>query len=147
RLAGDGGPGQARAPDGPRGARGDPAQRDVVRRALAPGLRAARRRPLAAGGRAPEVQAVTTRGGSMPLRTRYLFSAAMDVDPSKDALFHEVYDKEHIPALLEVPGVVSASRFKLRDLTMMIGGERKTMDQQGAPRYNALYELESPEVL
>ena len=37
----------------------------------------------------------------MPLRTRYLFSAAMDVDPSKDALFHEVYDKEHIPALLE----------------------------------------------
>ena len=77
----------------------------------------------------------------MPLRTRYLFSAAMDVDPSKDALFHEVYDKEHIPALLEVPGVVSASRFKLRDLTMMIAGERKTMDPQGAPRYNALYEV------
>ena len=76
----------------------------------------------------------------MPLRTRYLFSAAMDVDPSKDALFHEVYDKEHIPALLEVPGVVSASRFKLRDLTMMIGGERKTMDPQGATRYKALYE-------
>jgi hypothetical protein len=71
----------------------------------------------------------------------------MDVDPSKDALFHEVYDKEHIPALLEVPGVVSASRFKLRDLTMMIGGERKTMDPQGAPRYSALYEIESPEVL
>ncbi|HEY7140123.1 MAG TPA: hypothetical protein VIE44_08505 [Methylomirabilota bacterium] len=83
----------------------------------------------------------------MPLRTRYLFSAAMDVDPAKDALFHEVYDKEHIPALLEVPGVVSASRFKLRELTMMIGGERKTMDPQGAPRYSALYELESPEVL
>jgi hypothetical protein len=83
----------------------------------------------------------------MPLHTRYLFSAAMDVDPSRDALFHEVYDKEHIPALLEVPGVVSASRFKLRELTMMIGGERKTMDPQGAPRYSALYELESPEVL
>ena len=45
----------------------------------------------------------------MSLRTRYLFSAAMDVDPSRDALFHEVYDKEHIPALLEVPGVVSRS--------------------------------------
>ena len=35
--------------------------------------------------------------------------------PSREALFHEVYDKEHIPALLEVPGVVSAARFKLRD--------------------------------
>jgi hypothetical protein len=83
----------------------------------------------------------------MPLRTRYLFSAAMDIDPSKEALFHEVYDTEHIPALLEVPGVVSAARFKVRELTLMIGGERKTIDPQGAPRYNALYELESPEVL
>ena len=83
----------------------------------------------------------------MPLRTRYLFSAAMDVDPSKDALFHEVYDKEHIPALLEVPGVVSASRFRLRDLTMMIGGERKTIVIDNEPTYNALYELEGPEVL
>jgi hypothetical protein len=83
----------------------------------------------------------------MPLRTRYLFSAAMDVDPSKDALFHEVYDKEHIPALLEVPGVVSASRFRLRDLTMMIGGERKTIVIESEPAYNALYEIESPAVL
>ena len=83
----------------------------------------------------------------MPLRTRYLFSAAMDVDSSKDALFHEVYDKEHIPALLEVPGVVSASRFKLRDLTMMIGGERKTIVIENEPAYNALYEVESPAVL
>jgi hypothetical protein len=83
----------------------------------------------------------------MSFRTRFLFSAAMDVDPAKDALFHEVYDTEHIPALLEVPGVVSAARFKIRELNMMIGGERKTMDPQGAPRYNALYELESPEVL
>jgi hypothetical protein len=83
----------------------------------------------------------------MPLRTRYLFSAAMDVDPSREALFHEVYDKEHIPALLEVPGVVSAARFKVRELTLMMGGERKTIVVEGEPRYNALYEVESPEVL
>ena len=83
----------------------------------------------------------------MPLRTRYLFSAAMDVDPSKDGLFHEVYDKEHIPALLEVPGVVSAARLKVRELTLMIGGERKTIEFKNEPRYNALYEVESPEVL
>ena len=83
----------------------------------------------------------------MSARAKYLMIASMDVDPEHEAIFNEVYDKEHIPALLEVPGVVSASRFKLRELTMMIGGERKTMDPQGAPRYNALYELESPEVL
>ena len=83
----------------------------------------------------------------MPLHTRYLFSAAMDVDPSRDALLHEVYEKEHIPALLEVPGVVSAARFKVRELTLMIGGERKTIVVEGEPRYNAFYELESPEVL
>ena len=83
----------------------------------------------------------------MPLRTRYLFSAAMDVDPSREALFHEVYDKEHIPALLEVPGVVSAARFKVRELTLMMGGERKTIVVEGEPRFNALYEVESPEVL
>ncbi len=83
----------------------------------------------------------------MPLRTRYLFSAAMDVDPSKEALFHEVYDREHVPALLQVPGVVSAARFKVRELTLMIGGERKTIVVEREPRYNALYEIESPEVL
>jgi hypothetical protein len=83
----------------------------------------------------------------MPLRTRYLFSAAMDVDPSCEALFHEVYDREHVPALLEVPGVVAAARFKVRELTLLIGGERKTIVVEGEPRYNALYEVESPEVL
>jgi hypothetical protein len=81
------------------------------------------------------------------IRTRYLFSAAMDVDPAKEALFHEVYDREHVPALLEVPGVVSAARFKVRELTLMIGGERRTIVVEGEPRYNALYEVESPEVL
>jgi hypothetical protein len=83
----------------------------------------------------------------MPFHTRYLFSAAMDVDPGREALFHEVYDREHIPALLEVPGVVSAARFKVRELTLMIGGERKTIVVEGEPRYNALYEVESPDVL
>jgi len=36
----------------------------------------------------------------MPMQTRYLFSAAMSVRPDKDAIFNEVYDTEHVPALL-----------------------------------------------
>ena len=83
----------------------------------------------------------------MPLTTRYLFSAAMDVRPDKEALFHEVYDQEHVPILLEVPGVVSVARFQTRTLTMVIGGQRKTIAVENEPRYHALYELESPDVL
>ncbi len=83
----------------------------------------------------------------MPFQSRYLFSAAMDVEPSREALFNEVYDAEHVPLILTVPGVISASRFRTRPLTMMLGGERKTMVVEGEPRYNALYELESPDVL
>ncbi|PYM62071.1 MAG: hypothetical protein DMD79_11420 [Candidatus Rokuibacteriota bacterium] len=83
----------------------------------------------------------------MPLTTRYLFSAAMDVRPDKEALFHEVYDQEHVPILLEVPGVVSVARFQTRFLTMVLGGQRKTIAVENEPRYHALYELESPDVL
>lgn len=83
----------------------------------------------------------------MPLQTRYLFSAAMDVDPARDAIFNEVYDQEHVPLLLQVPGVVSVARFKTRELTMIIGGERKTIVIENEPRYQALYEIERPEVL
>ena len=83
----------------------------------------------------------------MSLTSRYLFSASMDVTPDREKLFHEVYDTEHVPLILTVPGVVSATRFEMTPLTMLLGGERRTMDPQGAPRFHAFYELESPEVL
>jgi len=80
-------------------------------------------------------------------KTRYLFIASMDVDPEKDSLFNEVYDTEHVPNLLKVPGVLSAVRATTEPLTMMIGGARKTLVAEGEPRYSAIYELESAEVL
>jgi len=83
----------------------------------------------------------------MPIQSRYLFSAAMDVEPSKEALFHEVYDTEHVPMLLTVPGVVAVARFKSRPVTMIIGGERRTIVIDNEPQFHALYEIESPEVL
>ena len=83
----------------------------------------------------------------MPLTTRYLLSAAMDVEPGKDAVFNEVYDREHVPNLLTVPGVVSVARVKRRELTLVLGGERKTIVIEGEPTYNAFYEIESPDVL
>ena len=83
----------------------------------------------------------------MPIQSRYLFSAAMDVDPAQERLFNEVYDREHVPLISTVPGVIATARFKREELTMIIGGERKTIVIEGEPRYNALYELESPDVL
>ena len=83
----------------------------------------------------------------MPFQSRYIFSAAMDVESAHEALFNEVYDTEHVPLLVSVPGVVSVARFTTRPLTMIIGGEKKTIVFESEPRYNALYEIESPEVL
>ena len=83
----------------------------------------------------------------MAITGRYLFSAAMDVTPDKEALFNEVYDREHVPSLLAVPGVIAVARFRKEPLRLLIGGELKTVVVDGEPTYNALYEVDSPEVL
>ena len=80
-------------------------------------------------------------------KTRFLFTAAMDVDPEKEALFNEVYDTEHIPELLKVPGVLAVQRYTLVPLRLGIGGEVKTIVAEGEPKYSATYELENAEVL
>jgi hypothetical protein len=83
----------------------------------------------------------------MPIQSPYVLSAAMDVDASREALFNETYDKEHIPALLAVPGVIAVARFKSEPFTIFVGGERRTIVVDDEPRYSALYELRSPDVL
>jgi hypothetical protein len=81
-------------------------------------------------------------------KARYLFTASMDVDAEKEALFNEVYDTEHIPELLKVPGVLAVTRTTLAPLKMSMGGEMKTIaSPEGEPKYSAMYELESAEVL
>jgi hypothetical protein len=55
---------------------------------------------------------------------------AMNTAPEREAEFNEWYDKEHIPALSAVPGVLCARRFRGT-------GERK---------YVALYHLATPDV-
>ena len=83
----------------------------------------------------------------MPVKSKYLFVVSMDVDPAKEALFNEVYDTEHIPELLKVPGVLSVQRYTLVPLKMSIGGEVKAIVAEGEPKHSATYELESAEVL
>jgi hypothetical protein len=57
---------------------------------------------------------------------------AMNIAPELEAEFNEWYDKEHIPALAAVPGVLAARRFRSR---------------AGTRKYVALYHLTSPSVV
>jgi hypothetical protein len=82
----------------------------------------------------------------MPIGSRYVFMVSMDVAPEKEDLFNEVYDREHIPNLLEVPGVLAVTRARSEPFVLSIGGERKEMPA-ASPRYTAIYALESPDVL
>jgi hypothetical protein len=82
----------------------------------------------------------------MPIKSKYLFVVSMDVDPDKEALFNEVYDSEHVPNLLQVPGVHAAARMAGEPFVLNIGGEEKRIAQDG-PRYAALYEIDGPHVL
>lgn len=83
----------------------------------------------------------------MPITAKYLFIVSMDIEPDKEALFNEVYDDEHVPIIMKVPGVISVSRAKGAPLTMSIGGEERTIAAEGEPAYTAIYEIEGPEVL
>jgi hypothetical protein len=82
----------------------------------------------------------------MPIKSRYLFVVSMDVDPDKEALFNEVYDTEHVPNLLKVPGVHAAARMEGEAFVMSIGGVEKRVAQDGA-HSSALYEIDGPHVL
>jgi hypothetical protein len=79
---------------------------------------------------------------------RWIFTASMDVDPDKEALFNEVYDREHVPYLSKVAGVISVKRLKIDTLRVTIGGETKTVEpHSGVPRYACVVEIDSPDVL
>ena len=82
----------------------------------------------------------------MAIETGYVFAVTMDVHVDREPLFNEVYDTEHVPNLLEVPGVRAVTRMKGESFAVQIGGERREVVHEG-PRYVALYEIDDPSVL
>ena len=56
----------------------------------------------------------------------------VDIDPQHVQEFNEWYNKEHLPELLSVPGILSAARYEA---------------VKGGPQYLACYELESVTVM
>ena len=63
---------------------------------------------------------------------RALLLVMMDVDPEHEADFNHWYEEEHLPERMSIPGFLSARRYRA-----IVGG----------PKYLALYELESANVL
>jgi hypothetical protein len=61
-----------------------------------------------------------------------LLMAWTDVDPAREEEFNRWYDTEHIGRLLEVPGFLSAARYRA---------------VRGGPKYLAMYEMEDHNVL
>jgi len=66
-----------------------------------------------------------------PAEAGGLLLNAMNIAPEREAEFNEWYDKEHIPALAAVPGVLCARRFR----------------GTGNRKYVALYHLDDPAVV
>jgi hypothetical protein len=72
-------------------------------------------------------------GGNAKLTygTRYVLCVSIDIEAHKEDLMNRLYDAEHIPLLLQLPGVVNVVRYRAT---------------QGNPRYLAIYEIEHPEI-
>src|SRR6202008_2290562 len=71
------------------------------------------------------------------ISTRYVLIASMDVTPEAEALFNEVYDTEHVPNLLQVPGVRSVTRMKGAPARFAIAGGVRELPAP-SPVYTAI---------
>lgn len=68
-------------------------------------------------------------------KTRFVYIAQLAIPAAIERRFTELYDTEHVPALMAVPGVRSCSRFKL-----------VWSDTQDMPEYLAIYEVDAADV-
>ena len=66
----------------------------------------------------------------------FIYLVQMDIPAEHEAAFNRVYDDEHVPEILRVPGVRACRRYLL-----------ETTNKAGMARYLALYELESADIV
>jgi hypothetical protein len=55
-----------------------------------------------------------------------------DIDPAREGEFNRWYEEEHLGERMAIPGFITARRFQAIE---------------GSPKYLAIYDLESPDVL
>jgi hypothetical protein len=69
-------------------------------------------------------------------RGHYLYIVQMDVPAELEVEFNRIYDTEHGPQFLKVPGIRNCWRYRLEHST-----------KTDTPRYTAIFEIDSPEVI
>ena len=79
-------------------------------------------------------------------QSKYIFIVSMNVHNEYEELFNEVYDEEHIPYLLKVPGVNKVTRGKGVPFLFSMAGETKEMDMPNQ-KFVAMYEIDNPDVV
>jgi hypothetical protein len=74
----------------------------------------------------------------MPEGTRapFIYMVQMDIPAAHEADFNRIYDTEHVPEILKVPGVRGCTRYVLE----------KT-NKEGMARYLALYDMDAANVM
>ena len=85
----------------------------------------------------------------LPFKLIYIekcLSRSKAIKREYEDLFNEVYDEEHVPHLLNVPGVNKVTRGKGIPFNFSIGGETKSMDSPNQ-KFVAMYEIDNPEVI
>ena len=65
----------------------------------------------------------------------YIYLVQMDVPSELEDDFNRIYDTEHVPNIVKVPGVSSCKRYLL-----------DSTDVDGTARYAAIYEIDAPDV-
>ena len=69
-------------------------------------------------------------------RAPFVYLVQMDIPAEHEADFNRIYDTQHVPEILKVPGVRACARYVLE----------KT-NKQGMARYLALYEMDRADVM
>lgn len=65
----------------------------------------------------------------------FVYVVQLAIPAELDARFNELYDNEHVPAFMSVPGVRACSRYKL-----------VWADVDDMPEYLAIYDVDGPDV-
>ena len=76
----------------------------------------------------------------MPIAGKGMLLTSMDIDAAHEAEFNRWYDEHHVIDVLNVPGHVSARRFRLADTQFQFNTVTPTH------RYLALYEIETDDI-
>ncbi len=65
----------------------------------------------------------------------YIYLVQMDIPNEMEAEFNRIYDTQHVPNIIKVPGVHGCVRYKLA-----------SADVEGVARYAAVYDIDSPDI-